>query len=123
MPAAQRSATLARHADCLWRKTGLSVALVPWHGHVAVCALISAFPGQGHGSRAVGALCRWADCAGVTLELTPCGSYGSDVDRLAGWFARYGWAANFEVPREGLPKQSMIRYPIAGRGHRRCLHS
>lgn len=118
--ARQRSAILAGQTDRAWRLHAVSIALVPWHEHVAVCALISLLPGHGRASHVLADLCRWADCARVVLELTPTGTPGSDVDRVASWYAAYGWAPNWEVPRPGLPKQTMIRYPIPARGHGHC---
>jgi hypothetical protein len=102
-----------------WAKLlhGVQLRLLARGEHVAVCELLVARRGQGRARRVMTELCSWSDCARVTLELTPSNHWGSDVDRLTAFYASLGFESNQEEPTLFQVQESMIRYPVRGRGH------
>lgn len=85
--------------------------------HVAICGLLAKRPGHGRARRVMTELCMWADCASVTLELTPCDQWSSDVERLTKFYASLGFVENREPEHPLRIRETMIRYPVKGRGH------
>lgn len=85
--------------------------------HVAICELLAVRPGHGRARLVMTELCAWADCARVTLELTPSNHWGSDVDRLTRFYASLGFEPNTEPKEPFRVQEAMIRYPKKGRGH------
>ena len=59
----------------------------------------------------------WADCARVALELSPSSHWGADLDRLTRFYESLGFEPNEEPPEPFQIQESMIRYPLRGRGH------
>jgi len=87
---------------------------------LAICELLAYKPGHGEARRVITEICAWADCARVTLELTPSNHWGSDVERLTKFYESLGFVSKTE-PQEPLRvRESMIRYPVRGRGHVRA---
>lgn len=85
--------------------------------HVAICELLAVRPGAGRARRVMTELCSWADCASVTLELSPTDEWGANLERLTRFYERLGFEQNNEPLKTFLIKESMIRYPVKGRGH------
>ncbi|MGH7158176.1 MAG: hypothetical protein ACREGD_03865 [Candidatus Saccharimonadales bacterium] len=85
--------------------------------HVAICELLAVRPGHGRARVVMTELCAWADCARVTLELTPSSHWGSDVERLTKFYESLGFEPNTEARQPFRVQESMIRYPVKGRGH------
>jgi hypothetical protein len=102
-----------------WAKAlhGVQLKLLARGEHVAICELLVARRGQGRARRVMTELCSWADCARVTLELTPSRHWGPDVDRLTAFYNWLGFEENREEPTLFHIHESMIRYPVRGRGH------
>lgn len=102
-----------------WAKLlhGVQLKLLARGEHVAICELLVAQRGQGRARRVMAELCSWADCARVTFELTPSRHWGSDVDRLIAFYSSHGFEENREEPAPFSIHESMIRYPVRGRGH------
>jgi GNAT superfamily N-acetyltransferase len=96
---------------------GVQLKLLARGEHVAICELLVAQRGQGGARRVMTELCTWANCARVTLELTPSNHWGSDVERLTAFYASLGFEPNREEPTPFRIQESMIRYPVRGRGH------
>ncbi|WP_020519397.1 hypothetical protein [Catelliglobosispora koreensis] len=85
--------------------------------HVAICELLARRPGQGRARLVMSVLCAWADCARVTLELTPSDHWGSDVERLTKFYESLEFEPNLEQEQRFRVQESMIRYPVRGRVH------
>jgi GNAT superfamily N-acetyltransferase len=102
-----------------WAKAlhGVQLKLLARGEHVAICELLVAQRNRGHARRVMAELCSWADCARVTLELTPSNHWGSNVDRLTAFYVSLGFEENPEEPTLFRIQESMIRYPVRGRGH------
>ena len=85
--------------------------------HVAICELLALRPGQGRARRVMTEMCAWANCARVTMELSPSSQWGSDVQRLTNFYASLGFEPNPEPDARLCVQEAMIRYPVRGRGH------
>ncbi|GIH10691.1 hypothetical protein Rhe02_87580 [Rhizocola hellebori] len=85
--------------------------------YVAICELLARCPGRGRARRVMTELCAWANCARVTLELSPSSHWGSDVERLTNFYAPLGFEPNTESDEHFCVQEAMIRYPVKGRGH------
>lgn len=83
-----------------WAKLlhGVQLKLLTRGEHVAVRELMVARRGQGRARRVMSELCSWADCARVTLELTPSSHWGSDINQLTMFYASLGFEPNREEP-------------------------
>lgn len=88
--------------------------------HVAVCELLARRPGRGRARLVMTELCAWADCAVVTLELTPSNHWGCDVQRLTRFYESLGFEPNHEPEQLFRVRETMIRYPVKGRDHVRA---
>ncbi len=85
--------------------------------HVAICELLAVRPGHGRARRVMTELCAWANCARVTMELSPSSQWGSDVRRLTNFYASLGFEPNLEPEERLRVQEAMIRYPVKGLGH------
>lgn len=79
--------------------------------HVAIGELVTVRHGMGRARRVMTELCAWADCARVTLELTPSDHSGAGVRRLAVFFLGLGFEANREGAEQSRAPEGMIRHP------------
>jgi hypothetical protein len=95
----------------------IEIKLLARGEHVAICELLAYKPGNGKARWVMTEVCAWADCARVTLELTPSNHWGSDVARLTKFYESFGFEANTEPQEPFRVRESMIRYPVMGRGH------
>ena len=113
----QRDAVLDVFMGWAWTHHEVQLKMLARGEHVAVCEIVAAEPGHGRGGRVLDQLCRWADCAGVTLELSPTDQWGVDVDRLTRFYLRYGFEPNREPRQRFVIQEDLIRYPVPGGGH------
>jgi len=101
-----------------WARTlhQVQLTLLARGDRVALCELLAARPGEGRARRVMTEICSWANCARVTLELTPSGHWG-DVQRLTQFYVSLGFEPDREPEQAFLVPGAMIRYPVQGRGH------
>ena len=88
------------HLESLW------VSWVRGTLHIDLIMVDPAYQGEGHGGRAMAALCAWADHECEVLTLTASDEYGSDRDRLETWYTRLGFESGY-----GPRGARMIREP------------
>lgn len=111
-----RDLVLAGFMEWAWLFHQVDLKLLARGQHVAVCGLTALRPGRGRARVVMTELCAWADCARVTLELTPSNHWGSDVAQLTRFYESLGFEANTEPDEPLRVQEAMIRY--AGRGSR-----
>jgi hypothetical protein len=112
-----RGLVLSDLVDRAGRVHGVGLELQVRYEHVVIADLMAPSHRQGHARAVLAELCAWADCARVTLELTPLAHWGPGVDRLTTYCAWLGFEPNCEEPTLFLPQEALIRYPVRGRTH------
>jgi len=110
-----RTESLSRFRDRICAEHHLESLWLDRHRGVLIIDLIAvdpAYRGEGHGGRAMAEICDYADQHGIRLGLTPADHYGSDLDRLTGWYRGLGFTgADYLWPRPY--RALMIREPFA----------
>ncbi|HCT78595.1 MAG TPA: hypothetical protein DGG94_16785 [Micromonosporaceae bacterium] len=113
----RRDLILAGFMEWAWLFYRMQLKLLARGSHVAICALLAVRSGQGRARKVMTELCQWADCARVTLELTPSAHWGADIAQLTKFYVSLGFEVNKEPDLPFRVQEAMIRYPVRGRGH------
>lgn len=106
-----RDYILADFMEWAWATYTVELKMLARGDHVAICELVTIRPGEGRVRKVMEELCRWADCSGIPLELTPSDHWGADVERLIRFYTSLGFQLNHEPRSLYRLQEHMIRYP------------
>lgn len=109
--------TLAGLMEWAWMFHRVHLQMLVRGDHVAICTLVALKPGEGRARAVMNTLTTWADCARVTLELTPSTHWGADLTRLTDFYELLGFVSNEEPENPFRVREDLIRYPVPDGGH------
>lgn len=78
-------------------------------GNIVISKIESHTKNAGNGTKAMQKIIDYADKHGITLVLTPDGSFGGNIKRLESFYRRFGFVPNKGRTRDFLTRESMIR--------------
>jgi GNAT superfamily N-acetyltransferase len=93
-----------------WKRYRLLIGEFPEYLCLALLMIPKKEQRKGIGTRVVQDVCAHADHWGKSLVVQPSDCYGSDLDRLKGFYGRFGFVTRLSCPKEMIREPKGVYY-------------